>query len=276
MQLILWTVIIVSALSTLALFRLAHGGAGTDALNITVPEQVWALLGLSGATTAAALAIKGTKKNVGVSAQEDIAIQKQLGVVIEQLPAAAGNVGHVGALITNKGPKGASMADLFSGDEVGDALYVDPGKIQMFFFTVLVAIAYASAVGDVFADQTPVADAFLPDLSTGMVTLLGISQAGYLGTKYASSTSTTLADTMPPTIEIVAPADKSQFTVDELVYAGYSCKDEEGGSGVKSCTGSVPSGEPIDTQKVGSYTFAVTAEDKAGNIENKIHTYTVT
>ncbi len=194
LQLMLWMIIIISAFITLAVFHLRYSGDLLKSLDIRVPEQVWGLAGISVATTGGALAIKGVKKNAGATPESAEAINNQLNEIEEQQNNQRPDktISRRGVLITYGDPKNASVADLFSGDEVGNGLYVDPGKIQMFFFTVLVAIVYAIAVGSVFPPdpQSNVLPNALPDLSTGIVTLLGISSAGYLGTKYAPSTRT--------------------------------------------------------------------------------------
>ncbi len=57
--------------------------------------------------------------------------------------------------------------------------------------------------------------------------------------------------------------------------AAYGCADEENGSGVESCVGTVESGAALDTSTPGSYSFKVDAEDKAGNTASTTHSYTV-
>jgi len=76
----------------------------------------------------------------------------------------------------------ASWGDLFAWDYVDDGMHVDIAKVQMFFFTVILAFGYAAAVANVLIHATaPVTD--LPKLNSAFVTLLGISQGGYLGKK---------------------------------------------------------------------------------------------
>ena len=49
----------------------------------------------------------------------------------------------------------------------------------------------------------------------------------------------------------------------QTVPADYACADI--GSGIASCVGSVPLGNPIDTTAVGLHLFTVTAVDRAAN-----------
>lgn len=181
LQVYLWFTVILSGWLFLAL--------SNNTLNITVPEQVLGLLGISSGTTVAAIAINGQKKNAAATSEAADAVQEQLDKAKEELkPEDPEAVSRRGVLVTYTDPTKASLGDLFTGDEVGNALSVDPGKVQMFFFTLLVAIAYASQVGYWLTFSEP--GTALPDLSAGMVALLGISHVGYLGTKYAPSTRT--------------------------------------------------------------------------------------
>ena len=49
----------------------------------------------------------------------------------------------------------ARLADLFETEEVGNAGHVDLGKIQMFFFTVVLLVSYAAALSVHFASGEP-------------------------------------------------------------------------------------------------------------------------
>jgi uncharacterized membrane protein len=65
------------------------------------------------------------------------------------------------------------------------------------------------------------------------------------------------------------------YAVGQVVNAGYDCADEEGGSGIASCVGSVANGSPIDTARAGTVPFTVTATDNAGNVTVVSRSYTV-
>jgi len=80
---------------------------------------------------------------------------------------------------------------MFEGAEVGDAAQVDLAKVQMFFFTLVVALAYISALASAIQSAGIYDASFsLPALSDGMVALLGISNGGYLGNKAVDHTKT--------------------------------------------------------------------------------------
>lgn len=90
-----------------------------------------------------------------------------------------------------------------------------------------------------------------------------------------TTTSAADADSTKPTVALQAPAEGATYALDQDVEAGYSCVDETGGSGLKSCVGTAADGAPVDTSSAGQKSFTVTATDNAGNSSSVTHTYTV-
>ena len=82
-------------------------------------------------------------------------------------------------------------------------------------------------------------------------------------------------DTTKPTITITTPADGGTYSLDQVANANYSCQDTAGGSGLKSCQGTVANGSAIDAASTGTKTFTVIATDNAGNQHSVTHTYSV-
>jgi beta propeller repeat protein len=83
------------------------------------------------------------------------------------------------------------------------------------------------------------------------------------------------SDTTPPTISLTTPAEGAAYTLNQRVNASYSCQDDSGGSGLASCSGTVPNGSALDTSSVGTKAFTVNAADNAGNTNSVTHHYTV-
>ncbi|MGZ6674600.1 MAG: PxKF domain-containing protein, partial [Solirubrobacteraceae bacterium] len=81
-------------------------------------------------------------------------------------------------------------------------------------------------------------------------------------------------DEQAPTIDLVTPADGAQYEQGAAVAVHYTCADE-GGSGLSSCTGDVPDGDPLDTSTPGAHSFTVVARDAAGHETTLTHAYTV-
>jgi len=76
-------------------------------------------------------------------------------------------------------------------------------------------------------------------------------------------------------ITLTTPPDGATYSLNQTVNANYTCQDGTGGSGVKTCEGTVPNGNSIDTSSGGTKTFTVNATDNAGNTTSVTHSYTV-
>jgi YVTN family beta-propeller protein len=85
----------------------------------------------------------------------------------------------------------------------------------------------------------------------------------------------TPGDSTDPTVTITSPADGATHQLGESVTADFACADENGGSGLADCVGTVADGDLIDTGTVGSKQFTVTAHDNAGNETTVTHDYSV-
>jgi hypothetical protein len=211
-QTVLWTVIVLSAFFVIAIARVKNGVVAdeegvqlSDPLNITLGKQLLALLGISAAGLVASPLIAATKKNkapsnpnaVNASAEvmartgnvpdsvKPAAMARGAKAPLDPQPVAdAINANAAGVLYKNPTLQDASFSDIFEGNEVGNCAHVDLGKVQMFFFTVLVALAYMAALWDVMSVGAIYGANFtFPGLSDGMVGLLGISNGSYLVSK---------------------------------------------------------------------------------------------
>jgi Glycine rich protein len=79
---------------------------------------------------------------------------------------------------------------------------------------------------------------------------------------------------VPPSIEIVSPANGAAYTQGQAVTATYSCTPPEG-TGVETCAGPVANGAAIDTATLGPHEFTVDAEDTDGAEASETVNYTV-
>jgi hypothetical protein len=103
-----------------------------------------------------------------------------------------------GLLYVNASPKDARLSDLFQGDEIGNYMLIDLGKVQMFFITIVVLAAYTVALRGLFLDHAALFNPLgvdFPQFSSSLNTLLGISHAGYLSVKSVDQTRTAGYDT---------------------------------------------------------------------------------
>jgi hypothetical protein len=179
LQLMLWTWLVISAIATAAAWNI-HIDAD-DPLGIHVPEQLWILLGISAATLVGSNLIKTQQ-----AAQTDTTPQQAAGTTL--MDTTDGEQTEKGQLAQNVSRVQARWTDMFKSEGVDKVGTLDVGKIQMFFFTLIVVLAYVAAfartsytapVGNVPAKFD------FPPLGESLVALLGISSTAYLANKAA-------------------------------------------------------------------------------------------
>ncbi len=173
LQLLSWTLMILSALLAAVYKNLAVGWS--TPLEIQIPSELWVLMGISTASAISAPAVMATKRKVQPDTKEKNALRAVLKHQKHTLPELDG------VLIKNRGFQDARWGDLLKGDETGNAVSVDLGKIQMFFFSFIIVASYGIAVAKLLAGDGHI-DA-LPAVDEGMNVLLGISHTGYLANK---------------------------------------------------------------------------------------------
>ena len=173
LQMILWTIVVLSGFLTAALSNLALGQ--TDPLSIAIPTELWLLMGISTTSLVGSPLIKSTKKAKKPNDSETTSTFKLMakeGIDTSKLASK-------GQIVVNTALEEARWSDLFKGEESGNAAQLDLSKVQMFFFTLILVLAYAVAIGTAFTG-TALKISDFPALNAGMVALLGISHAGYL------------------------------------------------------------------------------------------------
>jgi hypothetical protein len=193
-QMVAWSIVIISGFLTIAFRRIVLLG-NADPFKIAMDPHLWALLGISTASlvgTPLILQNKTTKDpDPKAVAQTATALQASGGQVAET--SASIEAHRQGNLYVNPSITDARFTDMFEGDEVGNTAYVDIAKVQMFLFTVLTIVAYCFAIYHLLVglpSKPTDADLQMPPLSQGFIALLGISHAGYLGSKTADHTPT--------------------------------------------------------------------------------------
>lgn len=183
-QLVAWTLLICSAFSTIALARVFNGV--DDALAIKLPMELWQLLGISGASSVGSALIQQNKKNKQPAAGE---MERAAASLQESAPAVASNA--QGVAYSNAAPEHAHFTDMFEGDEIANSAYIDMSKVQMYFFTLIALITYGAQLAMMMNEKSPSALGEFPAFSSGLLALLGISHATYLGSKSVDKTKTT-------------------------------------------------------------------------------------
>jgi len=168
-------------------------------LDLKIPAILFALMGISLTSGVASPLIKGNIEAMTSTEGEDEFQHDRMNNLISKYAAAHVNQARGrnkkqekiedefyqdGAIVKRKLKYPAKFSDMFMGETTGNFLYLDPAKIQNFFFTVLTLVGYAVLIGTILGASESIASLYeLPDLSEGLVALLGISHAGYLTKK---------------------------------------------------------------------------------------------
>lgn len=160
LQIVIWTVIILSAYLTIATSRIYFTGPTPidDPLNIDINWQLWALLGISSTSLVATPLILNDKKKKNIA-------------------------------FMNQHQRDAKFTDIFEGDETGNGKFVDISKVQMFFFTIISALSYIVLLFRDFLANTILNG--LPLFPEGLIAILTISHGAYLTYKIVDHTPKT-------------------------------------------------------------------------------------
>lgn len=166
LQLVLWTCLLASSIFTIAFAQ--------QTMNIVIGEELWALVGISLGSATGAVMVKGVKQVKEPSEQ-----------FLSSVPQGSK---HVGLLHVAANAREARFTDMFKGEELSDFAYIDISKVQMFFFTIAAWLGYVATLWahEFKVDENGVIQ--FPLLSAGIVTLIGVSHAGYITMKASDKT----------------------------------------------------------------------------------------
>ena len=184
-QILAWTVLILSAFLTAALWNISH--KVPDPIDsIQLEPSLWMLMGISTTSLVASPLILSGKK----SQQPDAGQMNEVFQLLET--KGQGNATNQGLVVGNKDISQARWTDMFTGEETGNAAHLDLARVQMFFFTIVVLLAYGVALASMFAGSEVVTNGVtgFPKLSEGLLALISISHVGYLANKAAPLSKT--------------------------------------------------------------------------------------
>jgi len=177
LQMIGWTILVLSAYLTAALSNIYSGE--TDPLSIALPQELWLLMGISATSLVGSPLILSMKIGKAPNADE---VARTFGRLAQQGDAPETLIAK-GQIVANKDLSMARISDIFTGEEVGNAAHLDLARLQMFFFTVVTLFAYAVMLGSMFIRHAGGAIGELQPLDQSMVALIAISNGGYLASK---------------------------------------------------------------------------------------------
>ena len=152
LQMLLWTVIVLSGFLTAALWNIRTGQV--DSLAITVPEELWLLMGIATTSLIGSPLILNTKiAQGGETNSSQAAHRKKVLDSVAKQGKDPDTVSIDTPIVGWKWPEDATWADLFQGEEIGNATHLDLGKVQMFYFTLILVLTYSVMLGAMFSQS---------------------------------------------------------------------------------------------------------------------------
>lgn len=194
LQIVLWTIIIVSAYLVMVLARIYT--RIDKPFDITMDWHLWAVLGLSLSAAVGGPLInsnKGMKQPspppkaiMGLSSEYSPSVRKAAAAFQQNDNDV--ETTRVGILYVNPDPNDARFSDIFEGDELTNTMYIDIAKVQMFWFSLIAIAGYSIFLLNLFLNSDPLAMNAFPAFSDGFIAILTVSHAGYLGGKSVTQT----------------------------------------------------------------------------------------
>jgi len=181
LQVALWTLTIFPALFAAAISNARFGDPAP--LSIAIPIEMWILMGISTATVVGTPLVRVKK-----TTQPAIRREKASSPIVLDEAYRLQNLENQGFDVSSfdsdekplvkRSPADASVSDLFRGVEAAKAAYLDLSRVQMFFVTLVLVVAYAIALGFKLAATGTIHE--FPAVDAGMVALMGISHVGFI------------------------------------------------------------------------------------------------
>jgi hypothetical protein len=188
LQLVIWTALIVSGFFVIAIVRIKSADVDQP-LSIGIDWQIWTLLGISTTSFVGTPLLYGNK--MSEEPKDPAKIESQTASQLADVSAQQVADNRRGILYANPRINDARFTDMFQGDELVNTHLVDVAKLQLFFFTIAIAIAYGTQLYQLIAyGDLRQSDIKLPELQNGLLALMGVSHAGYLGSKSIDKTPT--------------------------------------------------------------------------------------
>jgi hypothetical protein len=207
-QAVLWTVIVLSAYFTMVMRRIHL----PDPLAIGIDWHLWALMGISTTSLVGTPLLLGWKKN-----QEPQDGSYQATAEALDQPESEISQTRRGLVYANARVDDAAISDMFGGDEVGNAAYVDLGKVQMFFFTMVTALIYVVLIYEELSTKSAVDLSSFPTLTSGMLAALGLSHGAHLSSTAIRDTPVQKGSTSKGATESSASSDASLQKILDVV-----------------------------------------------------------
>jgi len=102
-----------------------------------------------------------------------------------------------------------------------------------------------------------------------------VTATDFDGRQTVASRSYTVLDITKPHVVFRTPADGATYEQGASLTYDYGCEDDPGGLGILACVSNIPAGVPLDTSRLGTFSFSVTAVDQQLNISQQTVQYTI-
>ena len=104
---------------------------------------------------------------------------------------------------------------------------------------------------------------------------LSVTATDFEGRQSTTTTTYNVIDITPPHVDFVTPSDGATYDLGANLTYDYSCADDAGGLGIAACSASLPPTAPLDTSRLGTFTFDVYAVDYGNNVTHATVKYTI-
>ena len=175
-QMVFWTVIVLSGYFSIVLANIALGWS--NPLAVAIPEEVWLAMGISTTSLIGGPLISRKKRSLKA---DDHKTAITFNLLYEQ-GVNPSTLDTEGQIVIKKKLTDSSWSALFRGEESNDAAHLDLTRIQMFFFTIILLLAYILAIGSLLKIKDIRIES-LPEFNTSMLALMGLSHGSYLVSK---------------------------------------------------------------------------------------------
>jgi hypothetical protein len=179
LQMALWTIVVLSGLFTAAKLNLLgyFSDVPIDAvLNIAIPPELLAAMGIAAFSTAATPAILALKASQDSNAGQIAAAQDRLATTTD---GTADSMTTSGRAVGRTSGDAAHWTDIVTGDEVANAGVIDLSKVQQLLITVLLIGIYILLLLHMFGTANGALNK-LPALDQHFIQLMAVSHATYL------------------------------------------------------------------------------------------------
>ena len=104
---------------------------------------------------------------------------------------------------------------------------------------------------------------------------VSVTATDFDGRRVTATQAYTVIDTTKPHVSFRTPSDGATYELGADLTFDYTCEDDPGGLGMFECFSTKPVGMPVDTSRLGTFTFEVVAVDNQFNVSQQSITYTI-